>query len=145
MYYHSKILAIGMIAGAFCSGLSAQQTDSLSWKTIEQVRHDDAWLSSENAAGLYTLPSIHLSVVEGYADKGKGNFVNYGEADNCSRFGARAESFYRLNPRVSFYGRLHYYNFVGKNMAGSYLINPSDAPFNIVEYSDDNRGRTTAR
>ncbi len=141
MYYHSKILAIGMVAGAFCSGLSAQQTDSLSWKTIEQVRHGDAWLSSENAAGLYVLPSMHLSVIEGYAGKGKGNFVNYGGADNCSRFGARAESFYRLNPRVSFYGQLLYYNFVGKNMAGSYLINPSDAPFNIVEYSDDNRGR----
>lgn len=141
MYYHSKILAISMIAGALCSGLSARQPDSLSWKTIEQVRHGNAWLSSENAAGLYVMPSMHLSVVEGYAGKENGDFVNYGGSDNSSRFGARAESFYRLNPRLSFYGLLHYYNFTGKNMAGSYLINPSDAPFNIVEYSDDNRGR----
>jgi len=95
MYYHSKILAIGMIAGALSPGLSAQQTDSLGWKTIEQVRYSDAWLSSENAAGLYALPSVRLSVVEGYAGKEKGGFVNYGGSDNSTRFGAGAESFYR--------------------------------------------------
>lgn len=141
MYYHSKILAIGMIAGALSPGLSAQQTDSLGWKTIEQVRYSDAWLSSENAAGLYALPSVRLSVVEGYAGKEKGGFVNYGGSDNSTRFGAGAESFYRLNPGVSFYGKINYYNFTGKNMAGSCLVAPSDAPFNIVEYSDENKGR----
>lgn len=141
MSYYSKVLVISMIAGAFCSGLSAQHSDTVCWKTIEQVQQSNAWLSSENAAGLFALPSIHLSVAEGYATKGNGGFVNYDSSDNSLCLGANTESYYRLNSKVALYGLLDYYNFTGKNMAGSYLINPEDAPFNIVEYSDDNRGK----
>lgn len=140
MHCYSKVLVISMIAGALCSGLSAQHSDTICWKTVEQVQHGDAWLSSENAAGLFALPSIHLSVAEGYATKGNGSFVNYGNSDNSLCFGAYTESYYRLNSKVAFYGLLDYYNFTGKNMAGSYLIDPEEAPFNIIEYSDDNRG-----
>lgn len=130
-----------MIAGAFlCSGIYAQQTDCIGWKNIEQVRNNSAWLYSENAAGLYTLPSLHLSTIEGYANKRDGAFVNYGKSDNSLTLGVSAESYYRLTPRVALYGRLDYSGFVGKNMAGSYLIDPDNAPFNIVEYTDDNRG-----
>lgn len=130
-----------MIAGTFfCSGISAQQGDSIGWKDFEQVKNSSAWLYSKNAAGLQTLPDVRMSVIEGYADKGYGEFVNYGKSDNSLTLGASAESYYRLNPKVVFYGLLDYSSFVGKNMAGSYLIDPDDAPFNIVEYTDDNRG-----
>lgn len=140
MFNYSKILIIGLIAGALCSGLSAQQAHGIGWRTIEQVGTTNAWLSSVNAAGLYTLSSIRMSLVEGYAGKKSGDFVNYGSSDNSLKLGAVAESFYRLNSTVVFYGLLDYNRFTGKNMAGSYFIDPDDAPFNIVEYSDDNRG-----
>ncbi len=140
MYNHSKTIAMSLVAGALSLGLPAQQPAGIGWKTIEQVENNHAWLSSENAAGLCKLPSIHLSFVEGYANKINGDFVNYGGSDNALTLGALTESYYRLNERVVLYGLLDYYWFAGKHMAGSYFINPDDAPFNIVEYTDDNRG-----
>lgn len=142
MYYCSKIALTGVIAGTLlCPGISAQNSAGTWWVGTEQVECNHSWLTSENAAGLHALPSVRLSVIEGYANKQRGEFVDYGKSDNALTLGVSAESYYRLNPKVAFYGLLDYYSYKGKNAAGSYLIDPDNAPFNMVEYSDDNRGR----
>ena len=97
-------------------------------------------LNSENAAGLQALPDLRLSAVETYLHKGNGGFVNYYGSDNSTEAGAVTESYFRLNPRVVFYGKAHYGNFTGRHMGGSAWINPYDAPFDLVEAVDTTRG-----
>jgi hypothetical protein len=72
--------------------------------------------------------------------KGNGSFVNYHESDNSTEFGAQTESYYRLNPRVVFYGKVHYGNFTGRNMGGSAWIDPYAMPFDFVETVDTTHG-----
>jgi hypothetical protein len=104
------------------------------------LRQSEAWLGSENAAGLQSLPNVRLSTVEAYLHKGNGGFVNYYESDNSTEAGAVTESYFRLNPRVVCYGKVHYGNFTGRRMGGSAWINPYDAPFDLVESVDTTRG-----
>ncbi|MDR1227346.1 MAG: hypothetical protein LBK47_10720 [Prevotellaceae bacterium] len=105
------------------------------------LSRSEAWLGSENAAGLQSLPdSLRLSTVEAYLHKGNGTFVNYHESDNSTEAGAVTESYYRLNPRVVFYGKVHYGYFTGRNMGGSAWIDPYDTPFDLVETVDTTRG-----
>lgn len=140
-FAHTILLALS--GGAFCSALAAQPSDSIGWTSISYLKQTEAWLGSENAAGLNVLSLPHISAVEVYAGKENGKFVNYYQSGNSFEFGARAESFYRLNPKVVFYGQMEYSHFSGKSMAGSVFIDPEDAPFDIVEYTDDNRGDKT--
>lgn len=107
---------------------------------ISYLQQSETWLGSENAAWLQSLPDVRLSVVEAYLHKGNGGFVNYYESDNLTEAGARTESYYRLNPRVVFYGRVDYANFTGRNMGGSAWIDPRNTPFDLVESLDSLRG-----
>lgn len=129
-----------LLGGAFGSAIVAQPSDSIGWTTMSYLKQSEAWLGSENAAGLYTLPNYQFSVAEVYANKQNGKFVDYYQSDNSIELGAKVESFYRFNSKIVFYGQMEYLNFTGKNMGGSYFINPKDNPFDIVEYTDDNRG-----
>jgi hypothetical protein len=120
------------------SGAGVYPTFSL--PEFEYIRESEAWLGSENAAGLQYLPIQKISSAEIYFKKDNGKFVNYFQSDNSYEWGALTESFYRLNPKVVFYGKVHYTNFTGKNMGGSVFINPYYNAFDIVEKADDSRG-----
>jgi hypothetical protein len=108
--------------------------------SFEYVRQSEVWLSSENAAGLQYLPIQKISSAEVFFNKSNGEFVNYFQSDNSYEWGAQTESFFRLNPQIVFYGKVHYANFTGKNMGGSAFIDPYYNPFGIVEMTDDARG-----
>lgn len=140
MFINKRILLFALLGGAVCSALVAQSSDSIGWKNIPYLKQSEAWIGSENAAGLHALPIPRISAIEVYARKQNGEFVNYFQSGNSLEFGAQVESFYRLNPKIVFYGKVDYRNFAGKQMGGSYFINPQDTPFDIVEYTDDNRG-----
>jgi hypothetical protein len=99
----------------------------------EYLKASEAWLGSENAAGLQSLPDLRLSTIEAYLHKGNGAFVNYYESDNSTEAGAVTESYYRLNRQVVFYGKVHYGNFTGRNMGGSAWIDPYAMPFDLVD------------
>jgi hypothetical protein len=107
---------------------------------LSTLHLSEPWLGSENAAGLQTLPDLRLSTVEAYLHKGNGGFVNYQESDNSMEAGAVTESYFRLNPRVVFHGKVHYGNFTGRHMGGSAWINPCDMPFDLVEAVDTTHG-----
>lgn len=143
MFAYKKIFFLALWGGAYCSALVAQSSDSISRRSFSYIRQSEAWLQSENAAGLRELPVEHISIAEIYAGKQDGKFVNYNQSANSYELGAETESFYRLNPKIVFYGKISYNYFLGKNMAGSVFIHPEDAPFDIVEASDENRGNKT--
>ncbi|MDR3245818.1 MAG: hypothetical protein LBT50_05230 [Prevotellaceae bacterium] len=140
-----KILMIMLlIGGAFCSADLAAQSSltrgESDWHDFEYVKQSDAWLTSENAAGLQYLPVDRISFAEVYFDKNNGRFVNYYQSNDSYEFGARTESFLRLNPRIVFYGKVNYGNFKGKNMGGSVFINPDYNAIDIVEFTENNQG-----
>jgi len=139
----SRTLIINLIVllgGVFYSTGGAAQTDSIGWKDIEYIKQASAWLTSYNAAGLRNLPVNKISIAEVFANKKDGKFVNYYESDNSYQLGAEAESYYRLNPKIVFYGKVSYSYFKGKHMGGSAFIDPYYNSFDIVEYADSTRG-----
>ncbi len=138
-FKYSKCIMMWLFSGAICPTVLAQ-SDSLSWKDFSFVKHSEAWFQSENAAGLNKLSVNRISMAEAYYEKHKGDFVNYYQSDNCYNWGAETESYYRFSPHIVLYGKVSYDSFTGKNMGGSVFIHPEDAPFDIVEYSDDTRG-----
>lgn len=96
----------------------------------------NAWLNSSNAAGLNEFAGTQNSLATAYSQKTDGNFINYFESDNSYKYGFLTESYYKLNSKVTVYGKLDYSYFSGKNMSGSCFIDPYYNAFNIVEYSD---------
>ena len=140
MLINKRILLFTLLSGAICSVFAVQYSDSIGWKNLPYIKQSEAWLNSENAAGLHTLSIPRITTAEVYVDKQNGGFIDYFQSDNSLEFGAQVESFYRLNSKVVFYGKVDYRNFAGKNMSGSYFINPKNTPFDIVEYTDENRG-----
>jgi hypothetical protein len=119
-------------------GAKVYQAFSLS--DFDYIRESEAWLSSENAAGLQQLPVSDISFAEAFFEKNDGKFINYYQSGNSYTFGARTESYYRLNPQIVFYGKVHYANFRGKNMGGSTFINPEYNVIDIVEMDEGTRG-----
>lgn len=108
--------------------------------SFEYIRQSEAWLTSENTAGLQHLPIRKISSAGVFFNKSDGKFVNYFQSDNSYEWGAQTESFFRLNPKIVFYGKVYYANFAGKNMGGSTFIDPYYNPFDLVELTDDARG-----
>lgn len=138
----NKVILIGLLAGgAYSSAFAAPAVpDSSEWREIRHIRELNPWLGSGNAAGLLTVAAPKLSEARLYADKGNGSWVDYYQSPNSLKMGAQAESFYPFSPSVVLYGKVDYSSFTGKDMGGSYFIDPTQTPFDMVEYADDNRG-----
>lgn len=100
-----------------------------------------AWLTSENAAGLTTLSANDkASEVSLYGKIFSGDMHNYNEAHDGYRWGLKGVSYYPVSERVAVWGEVNYSKFQGNDMTGSYFIDPSQAPFNLVEYTEGNPG-----
>jgi hypothetical protein len=126
-----------LLVSLIITSLFAQE--KMDWTDFDYVRNSNAWLSSENAAGLDKLSVEKISFVKAFFNKDDGEFINYFQSDNSYSFGGTTESLYRLK-KVVFYGKMDYSNFCGQNMGGSTLLDPYFAPFDIVEYADSTAG-----
>ncbi|MDR0419568.1 MAG: hypothetical protein LBH34_05095 [Prevotellaceae bacterium] len=136
-----KILLLILLGGTFYSAkLVALDTVFYHWQSFQYIKHTDAWLISENAAGLQYLPILKISLVEVSLNKDNGEFINYYQSNNSYSIGARAESFFRLSPKVVLYGKVGYSNFHGRSMGGSAFIEPGYNIIDIVEMADSTRG-----
>lgn len=140
MFKEIKKIVAFLFGGALSLTIVAQPADSIGWRDFSYIKQSEAWLGSENAAGLGKLQVERVSMAEAYFKKQHGAFCNYAQSEESYRWGAGTESFYRLNPRVVFYGKAGYDNFTGKDMGGSVFINPENTPFDIVEYAENTRG-----
>ena len=111
------------------------------WMRPADLTQQMPWLNSENAAGLTVLsPRQRIADVQMYGELFSGALRNYHEADDAYRWGLQASSFYRISERVAVWGEVDYSSFQGKNMTGSYFIDPTQVPFNLVEFTQENPG-----
>ena len=129
---------IAIIGGAFGSTLMAQD---LSWLRPADLQQQFPWLTSENASGLTVLPvSSRISEAGLYGEMFSGDLRNYNEAKSGYKWGLKGLSFYPISERVTVWGEVDYSNFRGTQMTGSYFIDPTQTPFDLVEFSEDNPG-----
>jgi hypothetical protein len=133
-----KIVPILVGGVLYSASLIAQNPEA--WFDFGYIKNANAWLTSENAAGLNSLQVDKASVAEVYFNKSNGEFINYYQSDNSYTFGGLTESFFRLNKKTVLYGKINYTNFSGKHMGGSAFIDPYYNPFDIVEFADSTAG-----
>lgn len=140
MRFTSKHFIYVLIAGVFTTNqLSAQQKADTA-ADIDYIRESNAWLQSENAAGLSQYRSINISDAKVYYQKNNGGFRNYYQSNDSQEYGLNAASYTRLTEKTVLAGGFGYQNFKGKNMSGSAFIDPYQNPFDIVELDAANRG-----
>lgn len=127
-----------IIGGTFSSAIMAQNA---LWLRPADLSLRFPWLASENAAGLTLLSAdAKASEVSLYGELFSGGLHNYNEAKNGYRWGLKGVSYYPVSDRVVVWGEVDYSNFQGKNMTGSYFIDPVHTPFDLVEFTEDNPG-----
>lgn len=136
------LLSAGVVTGgASGSALSAQNRDTTSWQRFEEIARWDAWLQSDNAAGLVMLPPLRMSWIALSAVGERGSLRDDSDAEGSVRIGAGAGSCLRAGNRTTLCGGVQYDRFSGQGMSGSYFIDPQQTPFDLVEYTTDNPGR----
>lgn len=112
-----------------------------SWLRPDALPLRMPWLTSENAAGLTVLPAdLRISETGCYGEVFSGDLHNYHEAHDGYRWGLKGMSYHPVAERVAVWGEVDYSNFLGRDMTGSYFIDPSQAPFNLVEFTPGNAG-----
>lgn len=136
-----KRIALFIIGGAFiCSAFNSAAQEKSAWADLSFVRQSEAWLKSNNAAGLKYTPVDTISEISFSGSFNKGDYINYNQSNQSYSFGGQAESYFRLSKKVVLFGNISYDNFTGKNMGASAWTDPGFAPFNLVEYADTTRG-----
>lgn len=120
--------------------LSGHAQDTLLLRDYQFVKRTDAWLTSQNAAGLARLATASIAEAELSLTKGRGGLTNYDQSPDMLQADVSVEAFSRLSRRAVAYGGITYGNFSGDDMAGSAFIYPDRRPFGIVEDSLTNTG-----
>lgn len=135
------LLILSLIAGgAFGSALMAQTTLSGSYTELADQTRRAAWYHSANPALLIATREENRSRVE-LALKGRtGELVNYSESERERDLVLDAASLYRLSDGVVVYGEVSYENRTLDKASGSYWIDPSYAPFDLIELTAENAG-----
>ncbi|TXJ28918.1 MAG: hypothetical protein E6Q24_04380 [Chitinophagaceae bacterium] len=132
---------IWLLGGVICSARLASQPVDSSYTDLDFLRHSHAWLSSGQATGLQFIPVAKISYASLSARKADGKFKNFYQSDDSYTLNATTESFYRLNQRVVFQGKVDYEYFKGKNMGGSAFVDPYKNAIDIDEYADSTTGQ----
>lgn len=135
-----------------CVVPSAHAQDSLSYsqdralhdillRDYQFVKQHNPWLTSKNAAGLTSFYANSIAETEAGMSYSKGDLIDYWQSPTVLQGDVRAEAFQRLSSKTVVYGSISYNNFSGSDMTGSAFIDPTHKPFDIVEASQDNKGR----
>ena len=114
------------------------------WKD-EYSRFTDLspWVRSSNPAGIATLPVGKISTVRAGLEKKDGGLTDLHESRDCFKPNLEAASYIRVSDRITFYGRMDYSYFKGKDMGGQILIDPYYNPVNFLESVDTTTGTKT--
>lgn len=112
-----------------------------SLRDIDYLRGTNPWLGSSNASGIGLLQTDRVAEADAFFRKDNGGLVDSNGSSDAFKAGANTESFVKISDKIAFYGKLSYDYFMGKNMGGSVLSDPSSSPINIVEYSQENLGK----
>ncbi len=114
------------------------------WKD-EYSRFTDLspWVRSSNPAGTATLPVGKISTVRAELEKKDGGLTDLHESRDCFRPNLEAASYMKVSDRITFYGRMDYSYFKGKDMGGQILMDPYYNPVNFLESVDTTTGTKT--
>ncbi|HBH09398.1 MAG TPA: hypothetical protein DDX40_08375, partial [Rikenellaceae bacterium] len=114
------------------------------WKD-EYSRFTDLspWVRSSNPAGIATLPVGKISTVRAGLEKKDGGLTDLHESRDCFRPNLEAASYIKVSDRITFYGRMDYSYFKGKDMGGQILMDPYYNPVNFLESVDTTTGTKT--
>jgi len=114
------------------------------WKD-EYSRFTDLspWVRSSNPAGIATLPVGKISTVRAGFEKKDGGLTDLHESRDCFRPSLEAASYMKVSDRITFYGRMDYSYFKGKDMGGQILMDPYYNPVNFLESVDTTTGTKT--
>ena len=104
-----------------------------SWTDQAFVQDNTPWLTSQNPAGLLSLPVRQMSSVDLAGGAEGGGFINYYQSDNAFRYGLGTSSYRKMSEKTVLSGEISYDNFQGKHMSGSPFIDPAFHLFDIVE------------
>ena len=127
------------IGGAFFS--SAIMAQSTSWLCPTDLELRLPWLTSENAAGLTSLSTNDkTSELSLYGGLYSGDMRSYNEAKKGYKWGAKGISYYPILDHIAVWGEVDYSSVIGRDMTGSYFINPAQTPFNLIEFTEENPG-----
>lgn len=129
-----------LIGGVCSTALMAQRDSIPDWSTLSDAYLDKNWLTSHNPAGLGAWKQGVKSDIQLSGRGGFGGLKNYFSSTSETTFGAEASSLARLSESVVVVGRVGYLSKTSKDLAGSYFIDPTHTPFDLIEYTDDNAG-----
>ena len=136
-----RSLVIGALPFYLFTFLPLNAQDSLLLRDYRFVKRTDAWLTSQNAAGLTSFAHSSISEAELSLTKSKGGHVDWYQSPDFLQATANVESFTRISQRAVVFGAMSYDNFSGHDMAGSAFTSlTSHKPFDIVEDSLVNTG-----
>lgn len=135
--FSPRLISISVIlaVASLCYG-----QDSLLLRDYQFVKRTDAWLTSQNAAGLTRFSHSAISEAELSLKKSKGGLVDWYQSPDFLQATANVESFTRISQHAVVFGAMTYDNFSGHDMAGTAFISPDHKPFDIVEDSLVNTG-----
>lgn len=129
-----SILLLSLLMSVYTCPAAANQLDNL-------IRHN-AWLDGGNAAGLCTLDdSLRLNDAQISYQFGRGGLTDYSDPQRSIQWCGEVQSLYRLNASTVMSGEVSYLYRRGYEMEGSAWIDPSDQPFDVVEYTEGCAGR----
>jgi hypothetical protein len=138
MRLFSKTLSALILILGLAFGASGQERRSV--RDFDFIRSTSPWMSSRNAAGLGSMPVERIAVAEGTFDKENGGLIDNASSEDSFKTGAMTESYLKVSERLFFHGKLSYSYFMGKDMGGSILMDPSYNPVNFYESVDTTRG-----
>ncbi len=138
--FFRNVVCATLVAGGAAGSAPAQPSADVSWRTLRDAELSLGWLRSENAAGLLFFRDSSLSEIAAYAAAEQGDLKNYCDAEERLAFGLDAASYHRLSERIVVRGEVGYERQLGRRMSGSYFIDPTQTPFDLVEFTDENPG-----
>ena len=137
----SRILSL---LGVFVLSALPAWSQTEEWKD-EYSRFTDwsPWIQSSNPAGMVLTPLSRISTVRAGIEKQNGGLIDLHESRDSFRPSLDAASYMKVSDRITFYGRMNYSYFKGKDMGGQILMDPYYNPINFLENVDTTTGTKT--
>ena len=131
MRIYRTVLSVLLFGAACMNGRSEEPHRGM--RDFDFIKESNPWLTSVNAAGLGTLQMDRTSVAGISSVKEDGGLAGIEKSGDSFLVSAMTESFVKISDRITFYGKLSWEYFTGKNMGGPVLMDPSYNPVNFYE------------
>lgn len=137
MALHRYFTALCLLCAAFTA---AGQTEPV--RDFRFTVDNHPFLSLSNPALLDGFNGL-MARAEADFRKDNGKLISLTESPDSWQAGAGAEAYKRCGERLTFYGKMAWQHFSGKDMGGQVLIDPAYNPVNFLESSPLTKGNKT--